>query len=122
MKNNVINSQYSIPFGQNGEITVLGKFPGHVLIMVKDDPSSRLGNLPRQDFMRNQAFAYSMDKGEPTFVFEYKLESELRNPRKLLRSVRNKIMGAIRLIDDELNTQDYEWQEKIGHMEKSLGV
>lgn len=113
MKNNVINTKYSIQFGQTGKIEILGKNHRNCLVvLVQGDRRSVLNNLYKQDYMLNEVFAYSLDEEKPTLVFEYQLNSELRNPRSLLKSIRNRIMAGVRLTED-MNRQHDEQQARL---------
>ena len=112
MKNNVIISAHQIEFGNIGILAIVGTFPGRVLFMVRDGRSSYLDKIEPQKYMQNPVFAYTVDTNEPMYFFEYKLNGGLRNPQKLLKSVRNKIMGAIqRVITEEHEQQSQEIME-----------
>ena len=117
MKNNVIISAHQIEFGNVGILAIMGTFPGRVLFMVRDGRSSHLDKIETQKYMLNPIFAYTVDTNEPMYFFEYKLNGELRNPQKLLKSVRNKLMGAINASVTEEHEQhaqeimEYQYRE-----------
>jgi len=45
-------------------------------------------------FCKNAIFTRDVESYESVLIFEYSLREELRNPRKLLKSVRNKLAQA----------------------------
>jgi hypothetical protein len=93
MKTNVINSQFAIEY-HNGILEIIGvvdreavvfRLSGHsVSDLLRDQPS----------FCKNSIFTNDVHSRENIFIFEYSLREELRNPKKLLRSVRNKLIQA----------------------------
>ncbi len=93
MKTNVIDSQFTIEY-HNDILEIIGivdcravvfRLSGHsVSDLLRDQPS----------FCKNCIFTNDVHSRKSIFIFEYSLREELRNPKKLLRSVRNKLIQA----------------------------
>ncbi len=95
MKHNVINSQYTVDH-YTGSLSIIGVSTdcrsSIVFRLVGDYVSDLMIGTP--DFCKNAIFAKDVESGLNMLIFEYNLRGELRNPRKLLKSVRNKLVQA----------------------------
>ena len=61
------------------------------------------------DFCKKCITAWMPDgSGIAILIFEYSLRGELRNPQKLLKSVRNKLMQAVRRQQCEFEEEMHE--------------
>ena len=97
MKTNVINSQYAIEVFNTDSLEIIGKSKSSVVFRLT---GTTAGELLRQHppFCKNAIFTNEI--GDWTgyrrniLIFEYRLNGELRNPLKLLKSVRNKLVQA----------------------------
>jgi hypothetical protein len=121
MKNNVINSQFSsIQFGDVGSIEIIGIEPesryekGSVLVLVKSVELDWL-RLSTPDFCKNCIKSSAPDDSTTVImVFQFSIEGVLRNPKQLLKSIRNRLMGAINAVIAEIEEEeDREIQEKM---------
>ena len=125
MKNNVITHSRMVQFGSNGTLEIIGKTKefhnsGSVVFMAKGDMAQNMFYSP-PDFCKKCITSWMPDgSGIAILIFEYSLRSELRNPQKLLKSVRNKLINAehqrreIEYFDTYV--QPYLQSHKIGHM------
>ncbi len=99
MKTNVI-SALAVQFGSDGTLEILGTKKegysrGSVLFKVTGDKAQWLYHV-QPDFCKKSITSWLPDgSGKAVLIFEYNLRSELNNPRKLLKSVRNKLMQAV---------------------------
>ncbi len=102
MKINVIKSQFgSIQFGKDGSIEIIGitnerqDEKGSVLILAKSSELDWLQNWT-PSFCKNCIMTWATDGSNTVImVFQFSIEGELRNPSRLLKSIRNRLMGAI---------------------------
>ena len=96
MKTNVINSQFTIECFE-GNLEIIGKNNHNVVFILR---GTAAGDLIRScpDFCKNPISSHEIGEGNGyqrnILIFEYRLQGELRNPRKLLKSVRNKLVQA----------------------------
>jgi hypothetical protein len=94
MKTNVISNPFTIEC-LTGSLEILGVGKGKVAFRLRGDI---VRNLLRSqpDFCKNCTFLNDLNECSPhmknMLIFEYSLREELRNPRKLLKSVRNKLV------------------------------
>jgi hypothetical protein len=106
MKTNVITNALTVQLDTDGSLEIIGVFPGKVVLKAQAD-CLRAVPLSRIKFAKNMIVANSPTvEDRPVLIFEYSLWSELRNPRKLLKSVRNKLMGAVRTTQTEDDSSD----------------
>jgi hypothetical protein len=97
MKNNVINSQFAIEVMSTDSLEIIGKSRSAVVFKLT---GTTAGELLRSHpaFCKNTIFTHEIGDGvgyqRNVLIFEYNLREELRNPRKLLKSVRNKLVQA----------------------------
>lgn len=95
MKTNVINSQFAIEYF-NGHLSIIGASiygrSSVVFRLVGDSVIDLMRDQP--PFCKNVIFTRDIESCENVLIFEYSLREELRNPRKLLKSVRNKLVHA----------------------------
>ncbi len=105
MKSNVINPSHphQIPIEGSGTLAIIGENNQRVVIMASG--LSLWGGEGIKEFAKNSIFTYSVD-GSGVIIFEYNLRGRLRNPQRLLKSLRNKLMGAINAQESELAFQD----------------
>jgi hypothetical protein len=92
MKTNVINSQFAIDY-HDGIFEIIGKSQGAVVFRLCGNSVSDL-KRDQPPFCKNVIFTNDVDSRKGVLIFEYSLKGELRNPRKLLKSVRNKLVQA----------------------------
>jgi hypothetical protein len=90
--NNVINSQFAIDY-HDGILEIIGKSQGAVVFRLCGHSVSDLMR-DQPPFCKNAIFTNDVDSRKNVLIFEYSLREELRNPRKLLKSVRNKLVQA----------------------------
>ncbi len=96
MKTNVINSQFAIECFE-GSLEIFGKNNHNVVFILR---GTSAGDLIRScpNFCKNLITTNEIGDGighqRNVLIFEYRLQGELRNPRKLLKSVRNKLVQA----------------------------
>lgn len=97
MKTNVINSQFAIECF-DGSLEIIGRSNHNVVFILR---GSAAGDLIRSapSFCKNaisshEAGGDGIRYTKNIFIFEYSLQGELRNPRKLLKSLRNKLVQA----------------------------
>jgi len=113
MKNNVITHSRMVQFGSNGSLEIIGKTKefhdsGSVVFMAKGDMAQNMFYSP-PDFCKKCITAWMPDgSGIAILIFEYSLRGELRNPQKLLKSVRNKLMQAINIEHQKRETEYFE--------------
>jgi hypothetical protein len=121
MKNNVINPQFSsIQFGKDGSIEIIGitgerqDEKGSVLIIAKSAELDWLQNWT-PSFCKNCIMSWATDGSNTVImVFQFSIEGGLRNPKHLLKSVRNRLMGAINSVIAEVEEEeDRLIQEKM---------
>lgn len=92
MKNNVIASQFAIDY-HNDVLEIIGTSQGAVVFRLCGHSVSELiRDYP--SFCKNAIFTNDVESRKSVLIFEYSLREELRNPRKLLKSVRNKLIQA----------------------------
>jgi len=95
MKNNVINNRFVVECF-NGSLEIIGSSiyrRGSVVFRLRGSAVEGLmGSQPA--FCRNTIFTRDIESFENVLIFEYNLRKELNNPRKLLKSVRNKLVQA----------------------------
>ena len=113
MKDNVITHALMAPFGPDGSLEIIGtKEEGgpqdSVVFLAKGDMARWLYHS-QPEFCKKCITTWAPDHSATTMlIFEYRLRSELRNPQKLLKSVRNKLMQAVRAIQQKHETEYYE--------------
>jgi len=113
MKNNVITHSRMVQFGSNGSLEIIGKTKEFqnscsVVFMAKGDMAQNMFYSP-PDFCKKCITSWMPDgSGIAILIFEYSLRSELRNPQKLLKSVRNKLMQAINAEHQQRETEYFE--------------
>ncbi len=92
MKTNVINSQFMIECFE-GSLEIIGNSRGAVVFRLT---GSTAGELLRShpSFCKQTIFTCDIVSGVNILIFEYRIKDGLRNPRKLLKSVRNKLVQA----------------------------
>lgn len=94
MKTNVINNNPFVIDCFDGNLEIIGKSQTSVVFRLS---GSSVSDLMRDHpaFCKNCIFAEELCPREKRILFfEYSLKQELRNPRKLLKSVRNKLVQA----------------------------
>lgn len=93
MKNNVINGQFAIDC-HNGSLSIIGIPTYNTSSVVFRLVGDFVGDLMRSQpsFCRNCIFTRDVGSFEEVLIFEYRLRDDLRNPRKLLKSVRNRLV------------------------------
>jgi len=96
MKTNVIDSRLVIECFE-GNLEIIGKNNHNVVFILRGTAAGDLLRS-RPDFCKNPISCHEIDKGNSygrnILIFEYRLQRELRNPRKLLKSIRNKLVQA----------------------------
>ena len=92
MKTNVINSQFVIACF-NGSLEIIGTSRGAVVFYLCGQAVSNLMR-DQPSFCKNAIFTRDATSREDVLIFEYNFWGELRNPRKLLKSLRNKLVQA----------------------------
>jgi hypothetical protein len=98
MKNNVIY------MGKNGSLEIIGvinppsiHYTGSVVILAKYEELKCICNEEHPDYCQNCITSGAPDQPDTTvMIFSYSIKGELKNPQRLLRSVRNKLMGSIK--------------------------
>lgn len=95
MKTNVINSQFAIECF-NGSLSIIGvstyRRSSVIFRLTGDSVNDLMRDQP--PFCKNAIFTRDVESLENVLIFEYSLREVLRNPRKLLKSVRNKLVQA----------------------------
>lgn len=115
MKTNVISNSFTVPFDTNGSLEIIGKKgglgSGKVVFLVKGQKVHWFHHeLP--DFCKNAITTWSPDdSGTPTLIFEYMLREGLKNPQKLLKSIRNKLMRSAYTIQTRQESSEREYYE-----------
>ena len=117
MKNNVITHSHMVPFGRTGSLEIIGYQnsndgfnKGTVAFIAKSDELDYL--RPSQpDFCKTTIITWALDGSDTVvFVFTINIRGQLRNPQKLLKSVRNKLMGAIHTAEQSI---EHETEEEV---------
>lgn len=107
MKTNVINSQFVIDY-HNDTLEIIGTSQGAVVFRLSGHSADELlRDYP--PFCKNAIFTNDVTSRKSMLIFEYGLKEELHNPRKLLKSVRNKLVQAS---FRNQNEEDKEYNEK----------
>lgn len=110
MKNNVINPSYQIEMQAGGILAIIGKTNHRVVFLASG--LFLYGGENLEGFAKNPIFTRLLSDTGSAIIFEYNLQGELRNPRKLLKSVRNKLMRTINAahsaFEDEMNQLEHE--------------
>ena len=92
MKTNVITSQFAIDY-HDGSLEIIGRGQNAVVFrLCANSVNELLRDQP--SFCKKAIFTYDATSGKGMLIFEYSLKEELRNPRKLLKSVRNRLVQA----------------------------
>jgi hypothetical protein len=130
MKTNVINSQFAIDC-HNGSLEIIGvstyRRSSVVFRLMGDSVSDLMRDQP--PFCKNAIFTRDVESRENVLIFEYSLREELRNPRKLLKSVRNKLVQAgfrnqreeDKEYNEKYNMSDREEHRMFEEQERDLG-
>lgn len=111
MNTNVIVPQSAtIPFGfrKNGSLSIIGKSRlDTVVVMAQAEELYFLVTRPYLITFADQVLSTFVYGGhdQGLIIFKYSIGQEIRNPRKLLKSIRNKLVGAAR------NAKYEEWME-----------
>lgn len=118
MNTNVI-SQFTIDCFQ-GSLSIIGvsnyRRSSVVFRLTGDTVCELMRDQP--PFCKNAIFTKTVDSREDVLIFEYSLREELRNPRKLLKSVRNKLVEASfrnRREDDKEFNEMYTMSDREEH-------
>jgi len=97
MKNNVINSQFVIECFE-GSLEIIGESCHNVVFILRGSAACDLirsaPSFCKNQISSNEAGGDKLLPIRKIFIFEYSLKGGLRNPRKLLKSVRNKLVQA----------------------------
>ncbi len=93
MKNDVINPQHQIQIQGSGTLAIIGRRSNCVVFMASGIDT--FGTEDLDNFAENCIRTGDIEGHGDILIFEYRLRSELRNPQKLLKSVRNKLVRAI---------------------------
>lgn len=98
MKNNVIIPQsHQVEIQSEGTLSLVGKADGKAIFMATGimwHGDEKLEGFVKNSITFNNLDAEGLAIGDAV-IFEYPIEGEIRNPRKLLKSVRNRLMKAI---------------------------
>ncbi len=106
MKTNVIIPQsHQISIQSKGTLAIIGKSPYALTLMATNLMLVGFPNLSK--FAKNVIETHLDGLGD-CLIFEYNLRGELRNPQKLMRSVRNKLMREINRAHSEALKYDHE--------------
>ncbi len=115
MKTNVINNGFSVQCFE-GSLTIIGQRPG-ALVFLLDGHS--VGDLVwhQPPFCKNAIVTFAVGSQRRMLFFEYSLKEELRNPQKLLKSVRNKLVqaGFHNRRENERQSRVYEMTDRQEH-------
>lgn len=91
MKNNVIANQFAISCLSDGCLEIIGNSRDGVVFCLSGNVVWDLRrDLP--EFCENAIFTNDIHSKESILIFKKSLGEELRNPRKLLKSIRNKLV------------------------------
>jgi hypothetical protein len=106
MKNNVIIPElHQIEIESEGILSILGTAHGKVIFMATGimwRGEEKLERISKKRIIFNNLDAEGLAIGD-AIIFEYPIEGRIRNPRKLLKSVRNRLMKVI------LDAAQEEW-------------
>ncbi|MEK7586419.1 MAG: hypothetical protein AAB453_00945 [Patescibacteria group bacterium] len=124
MENNAIGKSYRIEIQDRGTLAIIGNsYYGRQVVFMASGLSlygSRL-SLASNDgfgkFAKNPIFTHSVDGSDDIIIFEHNLGGELRNPQKLLRSVRNKLIRAINVARSAFEDQMKQLYHKMSMAE-----
>ncbi len=113
MKNNVITHALMLPLGTDGSLEIIGTKEGRfnessAVFLAKGDMARWLCHS-QPDLFKKVIMTWAPDHSATAMlIFEYTIGSPLRNPRKLLKSVRNKLMQAVRRQQCEFEEEMHE--------------
>ncbi len=119
MKTNVIDSQFAIEVMSTDTLEIIGKNRSGVVFKLT---GTTAGELLRShpEFCRNVIHTEDIISGHNVLIFEYNLREELRNPRRLLKSVRNKLVQAGFRNRQEDDTEYDEMYSMTDHQEHQM--
>lgn len=86
--------EFVIPFGENGELRLLGGGFGKALFCLSGYIGVRELNITFAKVVARTS-CYPLSYGRTTLVFEYRIKGPISRPRKLLKSVLSKSKRAI---------------------------
>lgn len=144
MKTNVINTKSSHSIDcHDGSLEIIGSHRDGVVFLLRGSAAEAL-RQSEPPFCLNPINTYEIGSRLHMLIFKYKIKSELRNPRKLLKSVRNKLVQAgIRnqMEEDEAFNKMYsipdreehrmfqktteaeeDWQRQVDYLSSALGM
>ena len=110
MENNAIGKSYQIKIQSRGTLSVIGKTRYRIVLMASG--LNLFGGENIEKFAKNPIFHHVAGFGT-IIIFEYNLDGELRNPQKLLKSVRNKLMRAISVAHSEFEYEMCQLDHEI---------
>ena len=117
MKNNVIAPSHQVPIQNTGTLAIIGMRGSRVVFMASG--INTYGAEDLDNFAENSICTGDIEGRGDILIFEHRLRSKLRNPQKLLKSVRNKLVRAINAacsaFEDEMNQLDHEVSMAIHH-------
>ncbi len=95
--NVIVPASVSIPCGKNGSLSIIGEIRcDTVVVMARAEELYFLPMRPHMITFADKVVStwINGDSDQGLVIFEYSIGQEIRNPRKLLKSIRNKLMGA----------------------------
>jgi len=107
MNTNVINPSVEI---YGGKLSIIGQNQFTVVIMATG--LRMVGDVRLDKLAETWIKTRLLGDQSDTVIFEYNLRSELRNPHKLLKSIRSKLMHLMNVAHSEFDQEwsDLEWQ------------
>ncbi len=113
--NVIIPGSISIPIGRNGVLTALGGGRcSSLVLMARAEELFVLAMYSHHIKFADKVITSFIDskEDEGLIIVECSVRKEIRNPRKLMRSVRNKLMGAAhaaKLEEEQDAIERIEW-------------
>ena len=115
-----------VTFGRNGSLEIIGSKNsndgfdrGTVVFVAKAEELDYLRHST-PDFCKTPIVSWALDGSDKVvFVFEMNIRGQLRNPQKLLKSVRSKLMGAIHTAEQAI---DHETEEEVNLNDEFWGA
>lgn len=115
MKLNFIKSELTVPLMEDGTLEIVGKTQHQVLFRATGTMFLYDADLSR--LTKESIQSDCVETGKTVVYFQYNLQGELRNPRKLLKSVRSRLMHAINdahsKFEDEMNHLDWQMDKYL---------
>lgn len=101
-----------IEIAYGGVIAIIGKTPTGIIVQVTGlQTFGSIAHLINR-FAKNCIEGRCLESGKDLLFFEYNTRGELRNPMKLLKSLRSKLMRASDIVYAEFQQEesDLDWQ------------